>query len=142
MVDPVENTGVTMSPHSSHRRSQYMAGVSLIILGTVFFLDQMDIVAMQDVWQYWPLMLVVGGIIRMIDPETPRDVASGFWTTLIGAWLFANFEGWYGINFGNSWPFLLIGWGVSLLLRPFLQTRMAGRHAGADIDKKENNNAI
>ena len=130
-----------MSSHHSRRRSQYMAGVSLIILGTVFFLDQMDIVAMQDVWQYWPLMLVVGGAIRMIDPENPREVASGFWTMLIGAWLFVNFEGWYGINFGNSWPFLLIGWGISLLLRPILQRRMAGQPVGVDVDKQESHNA-
>ena len=61
---------------------------------------------------------------------------------LIGAWLFANFEGWFGINFGNSWPFLLIGWGISLLLRPFLQTRLADRKIGGDIDKKESNNAF
>lgn len=131
-----------MSPHLSRRRSQTMAGVSLIVLGTVFFLDQMAVVAMQDVWQYWPLMLVAGGFIRMIDPESPRDVASGAWTMLIGLWLFANFEGWYGINFGNSWPVLLIGWGITLLLRPVLHMRLASKQADADATRKENNNAL
>ncbi|WP_332878733.1 LiaF transmembrane domain-containing protein [Massilia sp. S19_KUP03_FR1] len=131
-----------MSPHISRRRSQTMVGVSLIILGTVFFLDQMDIVAMQDVWQYWPLMLVVGGLIRMTDPASPRDVSSGCWTMLIGLWLFANFEGWYGINFSNSWPALLIGWGITMLLRPVLHQRLAGRQTVADAITKENKNAL
>jgi len=131
-----------MSPSVSRRRSQTLAGVSLIVLGTVFFLDQMEIVAMQDVWQYWPLMLVAGGVIRMVDPASPREIASGFWTMLIGVWLFANFEGWYGINFGNSWPALLIGWGISLLLRPLLQMRLASRRTGASATEKENHHAL
>lgn len=130
-----------MSSHISHRRSQTMAGASLIILGTVFFLDQMDIVAMQDVWQYWPLMLVVGGLIRMLDAETPRDVSTGCWTMLIGAWLFVNFEGWYGITFRNSWPFVLIAWGVSLLLRPVFQMRRERRVAPVDATGKEGGHA-
>lgn len=131
-----------MSPHISRRRSQTMVGVSLIVLGTVFFLDQMDIVRMQDVWQYWPLMLVAGGLIRVIDPASPRDVASGCWTMLIGLWLYANFEGWYGINFGNSWPVLLIGWGITMLLRPIFHQRLAGSQTGADATTKENKNAL
>jgi hypothetical protein len=119
-----------------------MAGVSLIVLGTVFFLDQMAIIAMQDVWQYWPLMLVAAGLIRMLDPASPRDVLSGSWTVLIGLWLFANFEGWFGINFGNSWPVLLIGWGITLLLRPVLHMRLASQQTDADATRKENHNAF
>lgn len=124
-----------MSAHLSRRRSRTMADVSLIVIGMVFFLDQMAIVAMQD-------MPMTDGYIRMIDPASSRDVASGAWTMLIGLWLFANFEEWYGINFDNSWPVLLIGWGITLLLRPLLQVRLASQQTDADASRKENNNAF
>lgn len=131
-----------MSPRISRRRNQTMVGVSLVVLGTVFFLDQMDIVPMQNLWQYWPWLLVAVGLVRIIDPASPRDVSSGCWTMLIGLWLCANFEGWYGINFGNSWPALLIGWGITMLLGPVLHQRLAGRQTDADATGKERNHAL
>lgn len=104
---------------TSNHYTRYMIGGTLICLGVAVLLDRQHIVALQDIWLYWPLLLVAGGAIRIVDPETPRDVMSGCWTLFIGAWLFAIVEGWFGMDFGNSWPFLLIGWGVLLLLRPF-----------------------
>lgn len=130
-----------MRHHTSSHYTAYMVGASLICVGVAFLLDQQGIVALQDIWQYWPLLLVVGGAIRIIDPETPRDVASGCWTLFIGAWLFANFEGWFGMDFGNSWPVLLIGWGVSLLLRPLLRARLAGQHTDDQSATEETHNA-
>lgn len=109
-----------------HRYGRYSIGVPLICIGVAYFLAQMDIVALYDVWQYWPVLLILGGAVRIIDPDTPRDVTSGCWTMLIGVWLLANFEGWFGISFHNSWPLLLIGWGAILLLRAILQARMSG----------------
>lgn len=129
-----------MRHHTSSHYTAYMVGGSLICLGVAFLLDQQGIIALQDIWQYWPLLLIIGGAIRIIDPETPRDVASGAWTLLIGVWLFANFEGWFGMDFGNSWPLLLIGWGLSLLLRPMLQARFA-RKNGADTADQEHRDA-
>lgn len=129
-----------MRHHTSSHYTAYMVGGSLICLGVAFLLDQQGIIALQDIWQYWPLLLIIGGAIRIIDPGTPRDVASGAWTLLIGVWLFANFEGWFGMDFGNSWPLLLIGWGVSLLLRPMLQARFA-RKNGADTANREHRDA-
>lgn len=110
-----------MRSHTSHHYTRYMIGAMLICIGAAVLLDQQHIVALQDIWEYWPLLLVAGGAIRMIAPDTPRDVIRGCWTFFIGAWLFANIEGWFGMDYANSWPFLLIGWGILLLLRPLLQ---------------------
>lgn len=125
-----------MHAHHAKRRSQLIAGVSLIAIGTIFYLDQQDIVAVQDVWQYWPLSLVACGLIRIFFAESPRDVSSGCWTAFIGAWLYANFQEWFGMDFGNSWPVLLIGWGIILLLRPLMRSRRA-----SDDDTQEKNHA-
>lgn len=101
---------------ASHWRRQRLTGLILICAGAVFFLDQLGIVQLYDLWRYWPLALVMLGAVRMIDAPTARGMSSGLWTMFVGAWLYGNFEGWFGMSFGNSWPVLLIGWGITLVL--------------------------
>lgn len=121
----------------SHWRRQRLTGLILIGAGAAFFLDQLGIVSMYDLWHYWPLVLVVVGVVRMIDTPTARDVRSGLWTIFIGVWLFANFEGWFGMDFSSSWPFLLIGWGLTLLLVPVTARRPRARRR----NNRENDDA-
>jgi hypothetical protein len=35
----------------------------------------------------------------------------------------------FGMNFRNSWPYLIIFWGITLILRPFIRERFAGNEA-------------
>lgn len=111
-----------------------VAGVLLILAGVAFLLDQSGIVAVQDLWHYWPLALVAAGVVRVASSATARDTIGGSWSILIGLWLFANFEGWFGMNFDNSWPFLLIAWGVTLLFSPAVMRRRPRR---SNIDSKD-----
>lgn len=127
--------------HRSHGRRQRLAGLLLIAAGAVFFLDQFGYVAIQDVWHYWPLLLIAIGAVRMLDARHANDVTSGLWTVLIGVWLCANLEGWLGMDFRTSWPFLLIAWGTTLLLRPLVAHRFANRPDAGVMDHKETNDA-
>jgi len=120
---------------------QRVAGVMLIAVGGAFFLDQLGFVDARELWHYWPVLLIIAGAMRMLGRRTAGDLTSGLWTVFVGAWLLANFEGWFGIDFGNSWPFLLIAWGLTLLLRPVIARSVrAGQH-GAVVINKENHDA-
>lgn len=118
------------------------AGVLLILAGVAFLLDQSGIVAVQDLWHYWPLALVAAGIVRVAGSATARDTIGGAWSILIGLWLFANFEGWFGMNFDNSWPFLLIAWGVTLLFSPAVTGRRARRRNRTLKENQERHHAL
>jgi hypothetical protein len=111
--------------HSYHWRKQLMWGLLLIGLGGAFLLDQVGLVEIVEIWHYWPLILVVIGINKMIGFPTAADFTGGLWTMFIGVWLFANFEHMFGLNFYNSWPYLIIAWGVTLILKPFIRERFA-----------------
>jgi hypothetical protein len=111
--------------HSYHWRKQLMWGLLLIGLGGAFLLDQMGLVEIVELWHYWPLILVVIGINKMIGYPSAADFTGGLWTLFIGVWLFANFEHMFGLTFYNSWPYLIIAWGVTLILRPFIRERFA-----------------
>lgn len=106
-------------------RKQLLWGLLLIGFGSAIFLDRLDIFEIDELWHYWPLVLVVVGINKMIGYPTPRDFTNGLWTVFIGIWLFAIFEGGYGLTFRNGWPFLIIAWGVKLILEPFIKQRFA-----------------
>lgn len=108
-----------------HWRKQLMWGLLLIGLGGAFLLDQFGLVDIDQLWHYWPLILVVIGINKMIGYPSPAEFTAGLWLTFIGVWLFANFEHMFGLTFNNSWPYLLIAWGVTLVLKPFIHERFA-----------------
>lgn len=115
-----------MSTDNSYQwRKQLLWGLLLIGFGAAVFLDSLDIFEADELWHYSPLVLVVLGVNEMIGYPTARDFTSGLWNVFIGIWLFAIFEGMYGLTFSNGWPFLIIVWGVTMILKPFIQRRFA-----------------
>jgi hypothetical protein len=106
-------------------RKQLMWGLVLIAAGVAIFVDQMDWFDIRGMWHYWTLVLVVVGINKMIGFPTARDFTSGLWITFTGLWLFAVFEGLFGLTFRNSWPVFIIASGVSMIIEPLIQRRFA-----------------
>ncbi len=106
-------------------RRQFMWGLLLIVVGVTIFLDQMDLIEIRSVWHYAPLLLVVFGINKMIGYPTAKHFTNGLWEVFIGLWLFAVFEDMYGLTFRNSWPFVIIASGISMILEPIIKKRFA-----------------
>lgn len=116
---------------SYHWRKQLLWGLLLIGVGGAFLADQLGYANIYDLWHYWPLILVVVGIIKMIGFPTAKDFMSGLWSVIIGVWLLANFEHMFGMYFDTSWPFLIIAWGVTLIIKPFVRNRLAANPPAA-----------
>lgn len=115
-----------MTAESSYEwRRQLMWGLVLILVGVSFLLDRLDIVEVRALWHYWPLILIVFGINKMIGYPTPRHYSSGLWLVFMGVWLFATLENLFGLTWSNSWPFVIIASGVSMILRPMIEKRFA-----------------
>ena len=113
-----------MSTENSYRqRKQMMWGLVLIVVGLVFLLDRMGIVDAVELWHYWPLLLVVAGINQTIGYPSAREFTNGLWLVFIGLWLFAVFEGFFGLTFRNSWPLFILMWGLQLVLAPVISRR-------------------
>lgn len=122
---------------SYHWRKQLMFGLMLIAIGAVLLLDQFDLLDLYDLWHYWPLILVVVGLNKVIGYPTARDFTNGLWTMFIGLWLFANIEHMFGLTFRNSWPYVIIGWGVTMIIRPFVRERFAANAASREISDEK-----
>ena len=113
-----------MDCNSSYRKRQQAAwGLVLIVVGGVALLDRWYLLELYELWHYWPFVFVLFGINKMIGCERPQHLLSGASTVLFGLWLYASIEGLWGLSFFNSWPLLIIIWGVRIMLEPFLAPR-------------------
>ena len=115
-----------MKPETSYEwRRQLMWGVTLICFGVGFFLDQINLVEFRGMWHYAALLWVVFGINKMIGYPTAKHFTSGLWNVFMGLWIFAVFEHMYGLTWSNSWPFVIIASGVTMILEPVIRKRFA-----------------
>jgi hypothetical protein len=103
--------------HNTYRGS-VMFGLLLAAAGVLLLLGNFGVIALQPYWMYWPMILVALAASKMIFPKHRKQFAEGVWLLTLGAWLQLSILGWYGLNFSNSWPMLLVGFGIHLLITP------------------------
>ena len=88
-------------------------GIFLVALGAGFLLDQMGVVHMPRLWDLWPVVFLVIGTAHIAEGR----LGSALTFLLIGAWCFACEFGWYGMDFHNSWPVILVAVGAGIVVR-------------------------
>ena len=109
---------------SDRPRRHLLWGVSLVVFGTIFLMDRLAYFDLTQYlgpqshwWHFLPLMLVLGGAIRLLTASSVRQIAKGFVRIVVGLWLFACLEHLIGLTFENSWPVLLVAVGAQMLVR-------------------------
>ena len=95
-------------------RKRIFWGLLLIGAGCIFLLDRMDIVDIEEFWRYWPLLIVLSGLVDVLSASKFKHVTKGLFEMVLGAWLYASIENLWGLTFGSSWPILLIAYGVTV----------------------------
>jgi hypothetical protein len=106
-----------MTTSRAQYTSQLVWGGILLILGTALLLNNLDLLEMGSVWRYWPLLIVAMGIGKLVMAESARERGSAIWLIFIGAWLYISVFRIFGFGFHDSWPILLVGVGVSMVVR-------------------------
>jgi hypothetical protein len=89
--------------------------VILIGIGSLFLLNNLGIVYFHDIFRYWPVILIVVGIFRLIDsPNSGSRVAGGILIAVGGVALPITL-GILDLSWNQIWPLFLIGLGVLML---------------------------
>lgn len=93
-------------------------GVIIMGFGLLFLLRNLNIIYVDDIWQYWPVILIVIGASKLISPRGTHDIFPGLVIGGIGTFfLLRNL----GIIYGNiwqwMWPLILIAVGASMLIK-------------------------
>ncbi len=110
--------------HHDNPRRRMLWGASLVAVGAAFLLDRLAVVDLTQYlgpqarwWHYLPLLVALGGVITVVSAQSVRHVLKGLGDMVLGLWVFACLEQLWGLTFANSWPVVLIAFGVQLLLR-------------------------
>jgi hypothetical protein len=104
-------------------RQRILWGLILIGFGCLFLLERMDIVAISGLWHFWPLFIVLSGAVEVLSATRVKHVTRGLNQMVIGGWLFVCIENVWGLTFGNSWPILVICFGVAITTEGLLGAR-------------------
>lgn len=107
-------------------RRHMVWGAVIIAAGAALLLDRTGQLDMADLWRYWPVLLAIAGLSNLVPPTTPKLVLGGLSCIGFAAWFYVSMERLWGLGFHNSWPILIILWGVKVVLRPILASRMQG----------------
>jgi predicted membrane protein len=95
-------------------RNKLVAGIFFTIFGVLLTLKYLDLFDAGRVLRYWPVMLIVFGLMNLGD-EARRGVASV--AIVAGAALLALRAHWIHFSIWNIWPVMLIVIGGVIVLR-------------------------
>jgi hypothetical protein len=88
-------------------------GSFLIALGSAFLLDHLHIVDLPSLGSLWPAVFFVIAVGHVAEGR----LGSALTFLLLGVWFFACEFDWYGLDYSNSWPLVLIAIGAGIVVR-------------------------
>jgi hypothetical protein len=101
-----------------------IVGIGVLAVGAVLLLDNFGLVEGEDLFQYWPVLLVLIGVSHLVRPRGSRCLFSGLIWIAIGAVILLSNLGYIGFEIWDLWPVALVIAGANLILRPFRRGRV------------------
>jgi len=99
------------------------SGLVFVAVGAVFLLGNMGILDVNRILQFWPVILIAGGMFKILESGDDYAESSGiFWVVIGGLFLLGNL-GILRVAFRDLWPVVLIGIGAFMLWRSALARR-------------------
>lgn len=95
------------------RSGGLLPGVILMIIGTAILLDHMGVIPVDRLWRFWPLILIGGGLFRLL--ETSCNRAFSVMLMAIGTLFLLGNLGLLHLGWGELWPLILITIGAMMI---------------------------
>jgi len=100
-------------------------GLGVLTLGAIMLLDNFGVVRANELYDYWPLFLILVGVSHFVRPEGSRRVFAGLVWIAIGSIVLLSNLGYITFEIWDLWPVVLLIIGGSLILKPFRRSRLA-----------------
>ena len=115
------NEGVKYGIHGGRVAS----GMIILALGALMLLDTHNAWHFHVMRLFPGIVLILIGAARLLWGDNCRNGRAGYgglWLVVIGVWLIANQSHAFGMSFRNSWPILIVAWGVLIVARELFGT--------------------
>lgn len=134
---------------SQNSPQQILIGVALAAVGAIFLLDNLHIFDVRAILPFWPVVLIVVGVLKLSQTQSPGSNSSGrllgAGMVLVGSLLTLRHLGIFDFRWREWWPLLLIAAGVMVIIkgkglsraRPEEQARGLLESTAADSRKGE-----
>lgn len=114
-----EKTSFTVTP-------QFVLGLLIILIGLLFTLDNLYIIDAEDYLRYWPVVLIIYGVVKVLQPETQGSRFWGGVLIFVGAALLIDKLRLLDIRALDFWPLILVGLGAMMIYRARSRTQTSG----------------
>jgi hypothetical protein len=94
--------------------NRFVTGFLLILVGGLIFIDRSNMIYF-SIFDILALIAVLGGSIQIIQAQSGKDVREGAWWLFLGVWFYASYHYIFGYGFSDTWPLLIIAWGIGHL---------------------------
>jgi predicted membrane protein len=94
---------------------QAILGLSIIAIGVLFTLDNLDIIYARDYLRYWPALLVLVGLVQLSQPRGNPGKIMGIILVSLGSLMLLDRFDIINFSFWDLWPVIIIIFGFSLL---------------------------
>ena len=99
---------------------QLIVGLLIIFVGVVFTLDELGFSPALNYLRYWPMAIVVIGVVKMLQAREGGGAFVGLLCALVGAWLQAEELDIIHIRLWQIWPLALVLFGGYLVWQGLL----------------------
>ena len=121
-----------MNEKSFSLTSRTVIGITLLLVGVLFLLDNFAVFDAARILRFWPVLLVLFGGLKAVQPGGIDGRIIGGTVALIGVFMLLGRLDILNIDFWALWPLLLIAAGSAIIMR----TR-AGRTVVSDADASD-----
>jgi hypothetical protein len=98
------------------RRSPLAAGIVLIVLGALLLALNLGWDIPFALWDFWPVFLIVPGIVALISPTRHLSRSGGLWLVATGLYCQIASSDWLGLGWFTAWPIFVIAYGVDIIV--------------------------
>src|SRR5262245_43587767 len=94
-----------------------VVAIGLIALGVLWTLDRFNIMEAAPLLRWWPAVIVMFGLSRLLGIGARPQVGAGAIITLIGAWMLGSNLDVIHVGIWDLWPLVLVAIGVTMIVR-------------------------
>ena len=113
--------------------SQVIIGALVVAMGVLFLLDNLNIFDFHRGISFWPMALIVFGVVKLLDTQTRNGTLVGALLVGAGVLMTINRLGYLNINLRQLWPLLIIFFGAMVIYRAVTGRRMVAIPGKDDV---------